>query len=150
MTGKLDAVSGAAAAAQRERGWEEVLLLVLRDAGAWVEESDVPAKLSARARVFAPLVSRRDVRPLDLLLFFLYRVLERPGQDNGKAFVVANVDRIEEYPLGDLYTTPLTVAPQQPVHVFEEYRQRAVGRIEALRSADVDIVSNTRQDHKAV
>ncbi|WP_328762553.1 methylamine utilization protein MauJ [Streptomyces sp. NBC_00272] len=84
------------------------------------------------------------IRQVDFLSEYLslYRVLEWPGKDNGKKFTEANLDELPDYDFGTLRMVepgyPLNHT-EEPVDVFETLRERALGRIEALRTADIDV-----------
>ncbi|MFF2787519.1 methylamine utilization protein MauJ [Streptomyces sp. NPDC058049] len=84
------------------------------------------------------------LRQVDFLSEYLglYRVLEWPCKDNGKAFIEDNLDELRDYDFGSLQTFesdfPLNKT-EDPIDVFETLRERALGRIEALRTAAIDI-----------
>ncbi|MFD8958282.1 methylamine utilization protein MauJ [Streptomyces anulatus] len=88
------------------------------------------------------------IRQVDFLSEYLglYRVLEWSGKDNGKKFTQANLDGLRDYDFGSLRMVdldhPLGRPPNQaeePIDVFDTLRERALGRIEALRTADIDV-----------
>ncbi|MFI5987546.1 methylamine utilization protein MauJ [Streptomyces sp. NPDC051555] len=84
------------------------------------------------------------IRQVDFLSEYLglYRVLEWPGKDNGKKFTDANLDELRDYDFGSLRMMdsgfPLDQT-EDPIEVFDTLRERALGRIEALRTANIDI-----------
>ncbi|MER7696749.1 methylamine utilization protein MauJ [Streptomyces sp. NPDC096095] len=84
------------------------------------------------------------IRQVDLLSEYLglYRVLEWPQKDNGKKFIEAHLDEIGGYDFGSLQMADLGYhrgPVEDPIEVFEVLRERAQGRIEALRTADIEI-----------
>ncbi|AQT73250.1 methylamine utilization protein MauJ [Streptomyces sp. fd1-xmd] len=84
------------------------------------------------------------IRQVDFLSEYLglYRVLEWPRKDNGKKFIEANLDELRDYDFGSLWmcepASPLNQT-EVPIDVFATLRERALGRIEALRTADIGI-----------
>lgn len=84
------------------------------------------------------------IRQADFLSEYLglYRLLEWPRRDNGKKFVAANLDELRDYNFGTLRMVdpgPPFNQPEDPIGVFDTPRERALGRIEALRTADIDV-----------
>lgn len=86
------------------------------------------------ADVLEPLslyaMATRQVDPLAEYLC-LYRVLEWPGQDNGRGFIEQHLDALAQRPSGNL----MAVDPDhQPVDVLVTYQQRALARIATLNA----------------
>ncbi|MGP3737590.1 methylamine utilization protein MauJ (plasmid) [Streptomyces sp. GDS52] len=82
------------------------------------------------------------IRHVDLLAEYmgLYRVLETPRRDNGLGFITDHLDSLERYDFGKLLTIPafLPRHAEEPIEVFSVLRERALGRLEALRTAGID------------
>ncbi|GGU39647.1 methylamine utilization protein MauJ [Lentzea flava] len=77
------------------------------------------------------------LRQVDLLAEYLclYRICEWADGVNGKKFINNNVDAIAGHDFGELWLEHLTLERERPKrNVFEEYQERAVGRLEALRT----------------
>ena len=78
------------------------------------------------------------LRQVDLLAEYLclYRICEWADGKNGVKFINDNVDAIATHDFGELWLEHLTLERERPKrNVFEEYQERAVGRLEALRTA---------------
>ncbi|MFD5620520.1 methylamine utilization protein MauJ [Streptomyces yangpuensis] len=119
-------------------------LLCLRYAD---EESDDPLtwfseRFAGRSEALA--LYAMAVRQVDLLSEYigLYRVLETPDKDNGKAFITRSLDHVGAHDFGRLMTRPQSLQPADPIEVFGVLRERATGRIEALRTADIDVAAH--------
>ncbi|MEU3620407.1 methylamine utilization protein MauJ [Streptomyces sp. NPDC006872] len=86
------------------------------------------------------------IRHVDLLAEYLglYRVLEAPRSDNGISFINDHLDSLELYDFGKLLTIPafLPEHSEEPVEVFSVLKERALGRVEALTTAGVDIAKH--------
>ncbi|MFJ4031489.1 methylamine utilization protein MauJ [Streptomyces griseoluteus] len=111
------------------------------------EESEDPlTRFSERfaSRGEALALYTTAIRQVDLLSEYigLYRVLEAPDKDNGKAFITRSLDHVETHDFGRLMTWPLSLQPAEPIEVFGVLRERALGRIEALRTADIDVAAH--------
>ncbi|SEG26133.1 hypothetical protein SAMN04489712_104120 [Thermomonospora echinospora] len=84
------------------------------------------------------------IRQVDVLAeyLFLYRIAEWADRKNGKTFIGMYLDLIHDYDFGELWTIspPIGPAADQPeINVFDVYREQALGRIESLRTAGVDV-----------
>lgn len=78
------------------------------------------------------------LRQVDLLAEYLclYRICEWADDKNGMRFINDTVDAIAAHDFGELWLEHLTLGRDRPKrNVFEEYQERAVGRLEALRTA---------------
>lgn len=80
------------------------------------------------------------IRQVDFLSEYLglYRVLEWPGKDNGKKFTEANLHELRDYDFGSLRMADLNQT-EEPIDVFDTLRERALGRVEALLTADIGV-----------
>jgi hypothetical protein len=77
-------------------------------------------------------------RQVDVLSEFLclYRVLETPNRDNGKALIERRLAEIQTHDFGELYTHD--AATGRGPNVFEVYRRRALDRVARLTEAGMD------------
>lgn len=81
------------------------------------------------------------LRQVDLLTeyFCLYRICEWADGNNGVSFINDNVDAIATHDFGELRMNYLTLSSEvSSLNVFETYRERAVGRLEVLRTSGVE------------
>ncbi|MFB7337503.1 hypothetical protein ACFC00_38725 [Streptomyces adustus] len=83
------------------------------------------------------------IRHVDLLAEYmgLYRVLEAPRGSNGMDFITDHLNALEGYDFGKLMTVPVFLPEhaEEPVETFSVLKERALGRVEALTTAGIDI-----------
>ncbi|MFF2308182.1 methylamine utilization protein MauJ [Streptomyces sp. NPDC058128] len=122
--------------------YSDSLCLRYSDEGAEDPLTWFSRRFSGRSEALA--LYAMAVRQVDLLSEYigLYRVLETPDKDNGKAFITRCLDYVGSHDFGRLMTWPQSMEPAEPIEVFGVLRERALGRIEALRTADIDVAAH--------
>lgn len=81
------------------------------------------------------------LRQVDLLAEYLclYRICEWADRKNGVSFINENLETIATHDFGELRMNHATLSNERSsINVFETYRERAVGRLEALRTSGIE------------
>ncbi|MGX1548294.1 hypothetical protein [Streptomyces adustus] len=103
--------------------------------------ADFNRRFASSTETLAPCVMA--IRHVDLLAEYmgLYRVLEAPRGSNGMDFITDHLNALEGYDFGKLMTVPafLPEHAEEPVEAFSVLKERALGRVEALTTAGIDI-----------